>query len=93
MIPGSARRIPHYISARSPSGLQRLMFANNLKDGVEHQYFDIGMHQNRWYAWFYKEVKTSEPELITRSKAVKQGRVDSSIDSQKALNDTQQSGE
>lgn len=93
MIPGSARRIPHYISARSPSGLQRLMFLNNLRDGLEHQYFDISLQGNRWYAWFYKEIKSEETTFVGRAKAVKENRVDAVITSQADLNAQTESGD
>jgi hypothetical protein len=57
---GKLRRIPHYLSAGSPKGLQRKMLLNNTKDGVEYRYFDIQKDGKNWIAWFLREVIPSE---------------------------------
>ena len=51
-LPNSIDNIPHFISARSPKGLRRLMLANNVKHGLIFNYYQIIFDGKRWYAWF-----------------------------------------
>jgi hypothetical protein len=54
---GDVKRIPHFLSAGSPKGLQRLMLLNNIKDGFEYRYFDIAQDKKgKWIAWYYKVI-------------------------------------
>lgn len=49
----SLTRIPNFLSAASPMGLQRLMRNNNLKRGIVFGYKIIWNDtEKKWYAWF-----------------------------------------
>ncbi|MBL0233179.1 MAG: hypothetical protein IPQ08_05900 [Chitinophagaceae bacterium] len=53
--------IPDFITAQSPMGLRRLMFATNARAGAMFQYFDIQQITDngkvKWIAWFYRDVR------------------------------------
>lgn len=46
-------RIPKYIVASSPKGLQRLMLNTQAKLGYGVKWFDIQSKGKQWYAWYY----------------------------------------
>ena len=46
-------RIPKFINARSPQGLQRLMLQTQAKLGYGVKWFDIQFVNRRWYAFYY----------------------------------------
>ena len=48
----SPDNIPHFLSARSPSGLRRAMLKNNMKWGMVFNYYQIVYDGQRWYAWY-----------------------------------------
>jgi len=49
----SLTRIPNFLSAASPMGLQRLMRSNNLKRGIVFSYSIVWVESDKkWYAWF-----------------------------------------
>lgn len=52
MAVGNLFRIPKSIAAPTREGLERLMLKNNLKHGIEFQYFDIQKQGSEWIAWF-----------------------------------------
>jgi hypothetical protein len=66
---GNSLRIPHYLLASTRDELVRVMFKNNLKDGMEYQYFDISFDGSKWTAWFKKVVQTRD--IIAPKKGVK----------------------
>lgn len=45
-------RIPKYITASDPKGLQRLMLRTQAKLGYGVHFFDIQNVSNKWYAWY-----------------------------------------
>lgn len=51
----SADLFPHYLKARSPRGLSRLMGLNNTKLGMQAKYFNIQFVEGSWYAWYYAD--------------------------------------
>ena len=58
--------IPHFLSARSPLGLRRLMLKNNLKHDLIFDYYQIYRDHtdNKLYAWFQLDaVITLEEEV------------------------------
>ncbi len=52
--------IPDFITAQSPLGLRRLMYATNAKSGMQFKYFDIQQitdnGKTKWIAWFYRDI-------------------------------------
>jgi hypothetical protein len=60
-VAGNSLRVPHFIQARSPSGLRNLCMKQNLKDGKEYSYFSIQFVNGNWIAWFFKEAEISIP--------------------------------
>ena len=46
-------RIPKYIVASSPKGLQRLMLQTQAKLGYGVNFFDIQSKGKQWFAWYY----------------------------------------
>lgn len=62
MSVGNSRRIPHFLAAASLRELQRRMFFNNVKDGMEYKYFDIQFDVvgNKWVAFFNREIPSSD---------------------------------
>ena len=49
--------LPHFIKARSPKGLLRLMKLNNFKLGGCAKYFDIAQAKDgNWYAWYFVDI-------------------------------------
>jgi len=44
--------IPHFISARSPEGLRRLMLRTNVKHGLIFDYYQIIFDGKKWFAWY-----------------------------------------
>lgn len=46
-------RIPKFIIASSPKGLQRIMLLTQTKLGYGVQFFDIQFVQKNWIAWYY----------------------------------------
>lgn len=63
----SIKRIPNYITARTPQGLRRLMLMNNIKLGTEFNYFDLQFVNKKWVAWYYQKV-----ELLQEDNPVKE---------------------
>lgn len=57
---GNSLRVPHFLSASTPQGLMRVMFQNNLKDGMEYRYFDISFDGSKWIVWFFKIAEVKE---------------------------------
>jgi len=51
----SVGKIPKFISAASPSGLQRLMLKTQVKLGYGVHFFDIQFlaESKKWFAWYY----------------------------------------
>ena len=45
-------RIPKYLTASNPKGLQRLMLRQQVKLGYGVNYFDIQFANGKWFAWF-----------------------------------------
>lgn len=45
-------RIPKYISASSPKGLQRLMLKTQAKLAYGVDFFDIQYANKKWFAWY-----------------------------------------
>lgn len=58
------RQLPFFIKARSPQGLRRLMIQTNTKQGYTFHYFDIQHVNGNWYAWYYKDLKSTNSEDI-----------------------------
>lgn len=46
-------RIPKFISAGSPKGLQRLMLKTQVILGYGVEFFDIQNVGKKWWAWYY----------------------------------------
>ena len=46
-------RIPKYITASSPKGLQRLMLLLQSRLGYGVHFFDIQFVKKEWIAWYY----------------------------------------
>jgi hypothetical protein len=46
-------RIPKYITASSPKGLQRLMLLLQSRLGYGVNFFDIQFVKKEWIAWYY----------------------------------------
>lgn len=60
----SLTRIPNFLSAASPMGLQRLMRKNNLKRGIVFGYSIVWVDsEKKWYAWFDYDV---DKEIFSR---------------------------
>lgn len=53
-------KIPNFVKAKTPSGLRRLMFENNMRKNVQYVYHAIQFASGYWYAWYYEEIKASE---------------------------------
>lgn len=53
-------RIPHFIKAKSPDTLRRLMLANNAKYGQFFDYKNIQFANGEWVAWFYRDLTMDE---------------------------------
>lgn len=51
-------RIPQFLEARTREDLVRAMLFNNLKHGMEFNYFDISEDRRKkmWVAWFRLEI-------------------------------------
>jgi hypothetical protein len=49
---GNVDFIPHFIEAKSPVILRRLMLLNNAKHGIMFAYFDIQFAEGKWYCWY-----------------------------------------
>lgn len=64
MSTGNSLRIPRFLSASSPSGLERIMLKNNLDKSKEHNYFDIVQVDGKWFAWFYEEVQVKTQDIL-----------------------------
>jgi len=64
---GNALRIPRFLSASSPRGLEQAMLKNNLQKSKEHKYFDISFDGKNWIVWFIEEVPVKGSDLL-RSK-------------------------
>lgn len=60
----SITNIPHFISARTPQGLRRLMLKNNVKHGLVFNYYQIVFDGKKWYAWFQLDAEISFKEEI-----------------------------
>lgn len=58
--------IPDFIKARSPAGLRRLMFQNNLKDGKQYNYFSIQFASGSWVAWYYRDLRDNFTGQVER---------------------------
>ena len=52
----AALRVPHYVKAKSPEALRRLMFENNAKRGAFFTY-QISFGNGEWVAWYYEDVR------------------------------------
>ena len=46
-------RIPKFIKAGSPKGLQRLMLRTQAQLGYGVHWFDIQYTNKQWFAWYY----------------------------------------
>ena len=46
-------RIPKYVTAGDPKGLQRVMLKTQAKLGYGVSFFDIGQYGKNWIAWYY----------------------------------------
>jgi len=70
VVESSSRFIPNYITARSLSGLRRLMLANNSRKGYFFKYFDIQKveenGQSLWVAFYYEEVRLENVDQISK---------------------------
>ena len=49
---GDMFRIPQFLEARTRELLVRAMLFNNLKHGMEFNYFDIQKDGRSWVAWY-----------------------------------------
>jgi len=58
---GDSRRIPHFLVAGGPKGLQRLMLLNNMNNGMQYSYFDIQNVGGKWYAWYLRKANIVIP--------------------------------
>ena len=63
----SLTRIPNFLSAGSPKGLQRLMLKNNISRGIVFSYDIVWVESDKkWYAWFdydnSQEIFAGAPE-------------------------------
>lgn len=67
MVVGNSKRIPHFLVAGSPKGLQRLMLLNNLNNGFEHNYFSIQKDGSKWIAWYYAVATVEVPDGILKT--------------------------
>lgn len=73
MAIGNSLRIPHFLSASSPKGLERAMLKNNIKHGVEFHYFSINFVSGKWIAWFTMPADKDGGVLNEDIKKVKVG--------------------
>ena len=66
MRAGNALNVPHFLKARSPQGLLRLMFKNNIKHGKEFEYFSLQYvaKDKMWYCWYKEEVKVKVAKRV-----------------------------
>ena len=60
--------IPHFLSARSPQGLRRLMLRNNVKHGLIFDY-KIMFDGSKWYAWYQLDAVEGFREDIEKAEA------------------------
>ena len=56
--------IPHFIKARSPKGLRRLMLRNNVKYKLIFNYYQIVFDGKDWYAWFQLDAADALEEEL-----------------------------
>lgn len=61
--------IPHFIKARSPEGLRRLMLRNNVKWGLIFNYYQIIFDGNTWFAWFQLDAVDALEDEIKQMEA------------------------
>lgn len=55
------KTVPKFLTARSPSGLQRRMLRNNGKSHKRFHYFDIQqLRDGNWICWYYDEISIDE---------------------------------
>lgn len=58
--------IPHFLKARTPGGLRRLMLRNNIKRQMIFDYQIIHDGQ-QWFAWFQDDVFHTQKENIAQA--------------------------
>lgn len=57
----SDKTIPKFLTARSPSGLQRRMGRNNGRAHKRFHYFDFQeMQDGNWICWYYDEINIEQ---------------------------------
>jgi len=53
---GDIFKFPDFVKAGSAVALRLAMFKNNVKFGMQFEYFDIGQAADKqWYAWYYRQ--------------------------------------